>query len=208
MCLEKLVLPGEKRDHEEFLSCVGVEDGITPHLFLVNYFRLTGNLWSQWNLSQVLLFTSTKSHPVNDDFTFFRVSRENIFTMPSNQFLWVSAWNLSLELILYNKDSLLVNVKPTHNQQISQYNSFRLMNTRGNWPRFSRVSSVSWALPKRKWEIKHCWNNLSGPQGLCAWRISLNLKICSRQKCRSPRGRISGVTFLKIYHFSHPLADE
>lgn len=42
MCLEELAVPGEKRDHEKFLSYVGVEDGTI--LFFVNYFSLAGNL--------------------------------------------------------------------------------------------------------------------------------------------------------------------
>lgn len=28
VCLEELAVPGEKRDHEKFLSYVGVDDGI------------------------------------------------------------------------------------------------------------------------------------------------------------------------------------
>lgn len=96
----------------------------------------------------------------------------------------------------------------THNQWISQCNISRLVNTRSNLPRFSRSHWWTWALSKRKWELKYCYSNLSGPWGLWACKISLKLKTYSRQKSRSTRNRISGVTLLKIYHFYHLLEDD
>lgn len=104
MCLEELALPGEKRDHEKFLCYVKLRmeySSSSSSFFFFFFCKLPQTGWklviTVKSVSRSSLHLD-KSHPVSDDFTFFRVSRENIFLMPSNQFLWISAWNLSSEL--------------------------------------------------------------------------------------------------------------